>query len=108
MSVSMRARAIAGRVVSMLLTAPAATQVAPVEVAAIRGDPRAESVPRFDTAAAQLAPPPSLRSAMRGKEGDAKNASRRAAIDAYRAGEEYFSSDARACAEAGVPPREAP
>src|SRR5260221_551517 len=101
MNVSMRGPGIAGPVLSMLLTAPAATQVAPVEVAAIRGDPRAESVPRFDTAAAQLAHAASLRSAMRGKEGDAKNASRRAAIDAYRAVKEYFSSDARACAEAG-------
>jgi tetratricopeptide (TPR) repeat protein len=92
----------------MLLTASAsaAAQAAPAEVASVekavsRGDPRAESVPRLDSAAAQLAHAASLRSAMRGKEGDAKNASRRAAVEAYRAVREYFASDARACAEAG-------
>jgi tetratricopeptide (TPR) repeat protein len=37
---------------------------------------------------------------MRGKEGDERNTTRQAAVQAYKAVREYFTSDARACAEA--------
>ena len=100
MNVPMKGPGIAGPVLSMILTASAPAQAVPPEAVAIRGDPRAESVPRLETATAQLAHAASLRAAMRGKEGDARNAARRAAVDAYRAVKEYFAGDARACAEA--------
>lgn len=100
MNVPMKGPGIAGPVLTMILTASAPAQAAPNEVVATRGDPHAESVPRLETATAQLAHAASLRAAMRGKEGDARNAARRAAVEAYRAVKEYFAGDGRACAEA--------
>jgi tetratricopeptide (TPR) repeat protein len=63
-------------------------------------DERGEGVPHLESAQAQLAHAASLRSSMRGKEGDARNAARKSAIEAYRAVREFFASDVRACAEA--------
>ena len=60
----------------------------------------AESVPRLENPAAQLAHASVCRSAMRGKAGEALETARRRAIEAYRAVREHFPADARACAEA--------
>lgn len=57
-------------------------------------------VPRLGSAAAQLAHAASLKTAMRGKAGDARESTRKAAIEAYRAVREYFGADPRSSAEA--------
>jgi tetratricopeptide (TPR) repeat protein len=58
------------------------------------------SIPRLDTAKAQLAHAAGLKKAMSGTEGDARDAARKLAIEAYRSVREYFAGDAGACAEA--------
>src|SRR5689334_1626473 len=102
MKSSMRGPGFAGPVLSVLLTASTAGP-AVAGGPALDSNARAgveETVPRLESAAAQLAHAASLRTALRGKDGDAKNAARRAAIDAYRAVKQYFADDAHACAEA--------
>jgi tetratricopeptide (TPR) repeat protein len=65
-----------------------------------RGGVGSSSVQKLETAEAQLAHADALRTSMRGKDGDAKSAARKAAIEAYRAVREYFGTDAKACSEA--------
>jgi len=102
MDAPMKGSAIAGPVLSLLLTAAASAQMPAAEAPAAPRDafPREEAVPKLENAAAQLAHATSLRSALRGKEGDARASARRAAIAAYQAVREYFGGDARACSEA--------
>lgn len=60
----------------------------------------ATSTPKLDTAKAQLDRAASLKKALRGTEGEARDQARKEAIAAYRAVREYFGGDANACAEA--------
>jgi tetratricopeptide (TPR) repeat protein len=55
---------------------------------------------KLESAQAELAHADEVRSAMRGKEGEAKVAARKAAVEAYRAVREHWSTDAKACSEA--------
>lgn len=64
------------------------------------GEGSAAAVPRLASAKAQLEHATGLKKALRGAEGDARDAARKAAIDGYRAVREYFPDDAPACAEA--------
>jgi tetratricopeptide (TPR) repeat protein len=66
----------------------------------VRASEIRQTVPRLESAAAQLAHAASLRTAMRGKAGEARESARKAAIEAYRAVREYFGSDTRVAAEA--------
>src|SRR5262245_30856242 len=102
MKTSMRGPGFAGPVLSVLLTASTAGSAVAAGPAHASGALAGleETVPRLESAAAQLAHAATLRSAMRGKDGDAKSAARRATVDAYRAVKQYFASDAHACAEA--------
>jgi len=102
MKTSMRGPGFAGPVLSVLLTASTAAPAMPGEpgrvpdaLAGLEG-----TVPKLESASAQLAHAASLRSALRGKDGEAKDAARRAAIDAYRAVKQYFAGETHACAEA--------
>jgi hypothetical protein len=70
--------------------------------AADESDKRAEApaaIPRKESAEAQLKYAQSLRQSLRGAEGEARNASRKTAIAAFRAVREYFPDNAAACAE---------
>ncbi len=102
MDAPMKGSAIAGPVLSLLLTGSATAQTPQSDPAT---GPQAaarveEAVPKLESAAAQLAHAASLRSALRGKEGEGRAAARRSAIAAYQAVREYFGGDARACSEA--------
>jgi tetratricopeptide (TPR) repeat protein len=63
-----------------------------------RGDP--DGTPTQATAAEQLVHAASLKTAIRGTTGKARDAARRAAIEAYRAVCLRFQNDGKACAEA--------
>jgi tetratricopeptide (TPR) repeat protein len=83
--------------------APAQSHPAPRPRAETRApDTRSDahaSLPRKESAEAQLKYAQTLRLALRGSEGPARSAARKAAIAAYRALGEYFPDDAAACAE---------
>jgi tetratricopeptide (TPR) repeat protein len=93
---------------ALALDAGATAQVRPTNrtrahpVHASASESRADTpaaVPRKESAEAQLKYAQSLRQALRGTEGEARNAARKAAIAAYRAVREYFPDNAAACAE---------
>ncbi len=58
------------------------------------------SIPRLDTAKAQLEHAAGLKKSMSGTEGEARDAARKLAVEAYRSVREYFGGDAASCAEA--------
>jgi hypothetical protein len=58
------------------------------------------STPKLESAEAQLKHAATLKQALRGTEGEARDAARKAAVSAYRSVREFFGSDAAACAEA--------
>lgn len=60
----------------------------------------APSIPKLETAKAQLEHAASLKKAMRGLEGEARDRARSEAVAAYRSVREYFGGDANASAEA--------
>lgn len=68
-----------------------------------RGDPAPAaraSIPRLDSAKAQLEHAAGLKKALRDAEGDDRDRARKLAIEGYRSVREYFGGDAAACAEA--------
>jgi tetratricopeptide (TPR) repeat protein len=58
------------------------------------------SIPRMESAKAQLEHAATLKKAVTGAEGEARDRARKMAIEAYRSVREYFGGDAPACAEA--------
>jgi len=62
--------------------------------------PPRDATPKLENAQAELDRADGLRSAMRGKEGDARTAARKSAVEAYRAVREHWSGEAKVCAEA--------
>jgi len=102
MSELRRSPGLPGLALITILVAPTIGAVAaplrpPWSAPAVEGP---EAVPRLESAAAQLAHASTLKAAMRGKEGEARESARRAALAAYRAVRQHFAADARACAEA--------
>lgn len=89
-----------------LLTALALSPISAVSARAsiARGEtppPKIESsIPKLESAEAQLKHAATLKQALRGTEGEARDAARKAAIAAYRSVREFFAADAAACAEA--------
>lgn len=59
-----------------------------------------DAVPRMESAQEQLKYAAGLKQAMRGTEGEARDAARKTAVQAYRAVRQHYKEDAKACAEA--------
>jgi tetratricopeptide (TPR) repeat protein len=88
-------------VLGLALVALAAHSAGPAQAAPGDSRPAAHaSIPRLDSAKAQLEHAAGLKKAMSGTEGEARDAARKLSIEAYRCVREYFGGDAAACAEA--------
>lgn len=89
---------IAASILGLGVFSAATVHAEPVARATVLGD--ATSTPKLDTAKAQLEHAASLKKALRGLEGEARDQARKEAIAAYRSVREYFGGDANASAEA--------